>query len=235
MIPAFMEAVVKLDTGKLQKLGEVGRRKAASLRLATELQRLFGYLIKSNRRAVDTRRVTDEIVDDYGKPVKIHEQKDIGEFNINFLARIHDALELGKDNTCTKTPAALSPEAKKQFDRSVALGMSVLLPVSPDDLTKTFIYNTFFGSFQMVIKAKEKDGRPIELNTSTTFGQIIINASERDFYKGWQANYYTDIEDFQTASVLCWRTVGIYDKSKAGVLGGETASGALSANTETGV
>jgi ubiquitin carboxyl-terminal hydrolase 25/28 len=195
MIPEFMEAIAKLDITKK------GERKLRSLKLTMKLQRLFGYLINSNRKAVDTTAVTNEIVDDYGKSVRIHEQRDIGEFNINFLARIRDTLELGKEEGKVQVQMAINPESKKQLDRSIALGLSVLLPVSPEDLSKSFIYNTFFGSFLMPIKATDKDGKTIELSTSTTFGQIIISASEKDFYKEWETNYYTEIEDFQTNTV----------------------------------
>jgi len=205
MISAFTEAIIKLDiaNSKQKPYGAVkkGERKLRSLKLTIELQRLFGYLINSSRKAVDTTAVTNEIVDDYGEPVKIHEQKDIGEFSINFLARIHDALELNKEDNKVQVPININPESKKQLDRSIALGMSVSLAVNPEDLSKSFIYNTFFGSFLMLIKATEKDGKGIELSTNTTFGQIIINANEKDFYRGWRANYYTDIEDFQTNTV----------------------------------
>ena len=206
MLPLFMEAIsqVKIsNTGKiLAGKGKKNERKLHSLKLTIQLQRLFAYLTNSNRKAIDTTSVTDEIVDENGNPVRIHEQKDVGEFNINFLARINEALELGKENSFTKISNELDPDAKKQQERSIALGMSVSLPVDCHQLSKSFIYNTFFGSFLIITKANDKNGKPIELKANTTFGQIIINSHEKDIYKGWEKNYYSEIDDFQTSTVI---------------------------------
>ena len=140
------------------------------------------------------------LVDDSGNSIKVGEQKDVGEFNINLLARVHDALEIGKGSI--GIPTKRDPTSQREFDRSIALGMSTLLPVAPEDLCKSFIYNTFFGSSQIITKATDRDGKKIELKTEAAFGQVIVNAQERDIYKGWEANYYSEIDDFQTQSVL---------------------------------
>ena len=215
MLPTFMENIIKFkpdkrDIAALKEKVAQGAEKAkrevrklVSIELVAQLQRLFAYLSNSNRKCVDTRCVTSAVVDDFGKPVKIGEQKDVGEFNINFLARVHDALEVGKDNPLPVTPSKVETDtaAQKELERSVALGMSVLLPVAPEQLSKSFIYNTFFGSFAILTKAIDKDGKVIELKTNTTFGQIMVNACEKDIYSGWQKNYFNEVEDFQTPSV----------------------------------
>ncbi len=169
-----------------------------------QLKRLFAYLINSNRKCVEAQKVTAALVDDFGNPIKMGEQRDVGEFNINFLSRVHEALELASpEKTTTATPlldiAALS--ASRELTRSVAMGMSVLLPVTPEQLSKSFVYSTFFGSAVILTSAKEKNGEPVELQTQSTFGQVIVNAEEDNLYRGWQRNYYSEIEDFQTPKV----------------------------------
>ena len=46
----------------------------------------------SDKKYADPTGVLNSIVDEYGNPLHIGEQKDIGEFNNNFLARIQEGL-----------------------------------------------------------------------------------------------------------------------------------------------
>ena len=56
------------------------------------MKKLFAYLAKSDKKYADPSGVLHSIVDDFGNPIQIGEQKDIGEFNNNFLARIQEGL-----------------------------------------------------------------------------------------------------------------------------------------------
>lgn len=174
-------------------------RKATSVKLVNELQLLFAGLTASSRKSLPTAKVTANVMDDFGAIVDIGEQKDVGEFNMTFLARVHDALELSE--VVDRPDLPNNPAERKELERSIGLGLSVLLPISAEQLNKSFVYNTFFGSFSIVTKGRDLDGSEIELNTSTTFSQIIVSAGHEDLYKGWEANYYTEIDDFQTATV----------------------------------
>jgi hypothetical protein len=49
-------------------------------------------MILANRKYVDPTAVLKAVTDDYGNPVLIGEQRDIGEFNLNFLERIEEGL-----------------------------------------------------------------------------------------------------------------------------------------------
>jgi ubiquitin carboxyl-terminal hydrolase 25 len=53
---------------------------------------LFATLAISDKKYTDPSAVLHAIVDDYGNPIQIGEQKDIGEFNNTFLARIQEGL-----------------------------------------------------------------------------------------------------------------------------------------------
>lgn len=52
------------------------------------MKKLFAYLAKSDKKYADPSGVLNTIVDDFGNPISIGEQKDIGEFNGTLLARI---------------------------------------------------------------------------------------------------------------------------------------------------
>ena len=49
-------------------------------------------MILANRKYVDPTAVLKSVTDDYGNPVLIGEQRDIGDFNLNFLERIEEGL-----------------------------------------------------------------------------------------------------------------------------------------------
>jgi len=56
-------------------------------------------MILGNRKYVDPTPVLKAVTDDYGNPVLIGEQRDIGEFNLNFLERIEEGLGERKQET----------------------------------------------------------------------------------------------------------------------------------------
>lgn len=56
------------------------------------MKKLFATMAKSDRKYADPSGVLNAIVDDYGNRIQIGEQKDIGEFNNTFLARIQEGL-----------------------------------------------------------------------------------------------------------------------------------------------
>lgn len=49
-------------------------------------------MILSNRRYADPTDVLKSLVDDFGNPILVGDQKDIGEFNLNFLERVEEGL-----------------------------------------------------------------------------------------------------------------------------------------------
>ena len=49
-------------------------------------------MILANRRYVDPTQVLKSLVDDFGNRILVGEQKDIGEFNMNFIERLEEGL-----------------------------------------------------------------------------------------------------------------------------------------------
>eukprot|EP00826_Nyctotherus_ovalis_P057890 TRINITY_DN7930_c0_g1_i1.p1 TRINITY_DN7930_c0_g1~~TRINITY_DN7930_c0_g1_i1.p1 ORF type:complete len:209 (-),score=59.84 TRINITY_DN7930_c0_g1_i1:405-1031(-) len=198
MLPGFVETLSrfapdKFSLANLEKTIKKTKfnRIASSIDLISELQLLFGYLWNSNRSYVEVKGIAEKLVDDLGSPIRT---ADVNEFSRSLLLRLNEVLELERS-------APLSKELPDISDSQV-LGMSVLLPVIPEQLAKTFIYNTFFGTFQVTTKAIDKNGNEVELNTSKAFGHIEVKPIEETLYKCWEASYYHDIQNFHTPSVL---------------------------------
>ena len=45
------------------------------------MKKLFAFMTKSDKKYADPTGVLKSIVDDFGNPIEIGDQKDIGEFN----------------------------------------------------------------------------------------------------------------------------------------------------------
>jgi ubiquitin carboxyl-terminal hydrolase 25/28 len=106
-IPTFVRAILttEIHIDEEKKNGEEGKnnegngidqqiekRLKASKKLVLETKKLFATLSLGDKKYTDPSAVLHSIVDDYGNPIQIGEQKDIGEFNSTFLARIQEGL-----------------------------------------------------------------------------------------------------------------------------------------------
>ena len=56
------------------------------------MSKLLGQMIMSNKKYLDPKFVLKSLCDDFGNRIQIGEQKDIGEFNMNFIERIEEGL-----------------------------------------------------------------------------------------------------------------------------------------------
>jgi hypothetical protein len=72
-------------------------------------------MILANRKYVDPTQVLLAVTDDYGNPVHIGEQKDIGEFNLKLLECIEEGLgEKTKENLESLRLDGLSDSSKNR-------------------------------------------------------------------------------------------------------------------------
>lgn len=99
-----------LKSGGIDQQSEL--RYTKSKTLIKELQKLYGFMTKSNKMYANPTAVLKSLVDDYGNPIQIGEQKDIGEFNSTFLARIHDGLHADQILSNLRLKAKLDEEKK---------------------------------------------------------------------------------------------------------------------------
>ena len=61
--------------------------------LVNNLSGLFSKFVLLNQKYTEPSQVLKALVDDFGQPMMFGEQKDIGEFNLNFLERIEEGLQ----------------------------------------------------------------------------------------------------------------------------------------------
>ena len=78
------------------------------------LGRLFASMLMANRKYVDPTSVLRSLTDDFGHPISIGEQRDIGEFLLNFIERIEEGLGELKKQPAGKA-AGESPERVSEF------------------------------------------------------------------------------------------------------------------------
>ena len=60
--------------------------------MAENLSSLFSQMILVNKKYVDPTNVLKSLTDDFGNPVIVGEQRDLGEFNLNFLERLEEGM-----------------------------------------------------------------------------------------------------------------------------------------------
>eukprot|EP01016_Furgasonia_blochmanni_P005285 TRINITY_DN12056_c0_g1_i2.p1 TRINITY_DN12056_c0_g1~~TRINITY_DN12056_c0_g1_i2.p1 ORF type:complete len:192 (+),score=47.19 TRINITY_DN12056_c0_g1_i2:306-881(+) len=102
MIPSFVKEVLAFEEPDLEELkGPISKekdltkfRQKCSIGLTKNLQRLFALMIKSNKKYVDPSQVLQLLVDDQGNSIAVGDQKDISEYNMNFLARVIEGIQL---------------------------------------------------------------------------------------------------------------------------------------------
>lgn len=101
-LPNIQEKIIKFDPNKMPeqwqkindaKIDQVEKIKLIKSReMMIELRALFARMLLSNVKYQDPTKVLESIVDDNGAGISIYEQKDIGEFFLNFLDRMQDGL-----------------------------------------------------------------------------------------------------------------------------------------------
>lgn len=193
MIPGFAEFISRFPSTRcvfpktMENTGKT-KRKIMSLEIVEELQLLFGYLWNSNRRYVQSETISKKLADDCGNTMA----GDIGEYSKSLLLRINEAFELQESPLIE-----LSGNKESQM-----LGIPALPPIGTDQVSESFVSNSFFGSFKVFTQAIDKNGTETELVATNTFDRVVIKANKENLYKCWEASYFTNIDNFHTPSVI---------------------------------
>ncbi|CAG9334956.1 unnamed protein product [Blepharisma stoltei] len=169
-------------------------RKKASIKLVEAIQRLFAFLIRSNRKYADPSNVLNALVDDFGNHIEIGDQKDVGEFNMIFVARVEEGLK-------AKYPAEETKETEadgKKVDVPVFLRKQTLNLSSKELTISSIVSNLFYGNLAEFLYATEADGTPVVAKKSSVFGQILLDVEEGDLFSAWDASYHAQIEGYKT-------------------------------------
>ncbi|OMJ73378.1 hypothetical protein SteCoe_27967 [Stentor coeruleus] len=177
-IPKFVKEILsfRADPKKNTILSPV---QLASIRLIQELQFLFASMILGNKKYIDPGNVLDCLVDDSGNKIVIGEQKDVGEFNMNLVARIEEGLKI-------VTQIENIDEIPEVLDES--------------KLESNIVSQLFYAKQHEFVTAKEPDGENLTFNNTTIFGQLSLDVDQKELYRAWDNAYRNYIEEFTTPS-----------------------------------
>eukprot|EP00826_Nyctotherus_ovalis_P056856 TRINITY_DN7755_c0_g1_i15.p1 TRINITY_DN7755_c0_g1~~TRINITY_DN7755_c0_g1_i15.p1 ORF type:complete len:771 (+),score=212.17 TRINITY_DN7755_c0_g1_i15:500-2812(+) len=139
-------------------------------------------MIKSKRKYINPKALADLITACSDPSMMLGDEKDVGEFNINFLARIDETL--GKE----LRGSVLSSQYLNPSTRNRAF-----LRLSREN----FIARAFFGKLLILTReVNPASESPIEFKEETLFSQVMISPMAENIYQGWEANYFSEISEF---------------------------------------
>ena len=161
--------------------------KSPNIKLIEELQFLFASMILGNKKCIDPSNVLDTLLDETGNQIQVGEQKDIGEFNINFIARIEEGLKAAhsfKSVEAVKEPLASLPlDEEKKFRNVENLNL---------------VSQLFYAKQQEFVTAEEVDGEQVEFKNCSMFGQLSLDVNEKDLHRAWDKAYHNFIDEYMT-------------------------------------
>ncbi|KAL4453036.1 hypothetical protein ABPG73_015873 [Tetrahymena malaccensis] len=207
-IPKFMETIMnyriptQINMTTLSQ--ERQKRISASINLVSHLQRLFGYLILSDKKYADPKQVLENIVDDQGNRIILGDQKDIGEFNLQFLERVQEGLNYvqGKaydfsnqngsankqQSICVDLLDSQSEQKKGSLKKKIAF--------LPSEDEESVISQLFFGKKKEFITYYQ-EGTFKQFYEENVFLPIILDLQYQDLYTSWEHHNTFYIEDFK--------------------------------------
>lgn len=160
--------------------------KSPNIKLIEELQLLFASMILGNKKCIDPSNVLDTLLDETGKQIQVGEQKDIGEFNINFIARIEEGLKAAHSFKAPEGPSdllGLALDEEKRFKKVENLNL---------------VSQLFYAKQQEFVTAEELDGEQVEFKNCSMFGQLSLDVNEKDLHRAWDKAYHNFIEEYMT-------------------------------------
>eukprot|EP00347_Sterkiella_histriomuscorum_P010153 403377401 len=210
----FQESVKQLNQ---QVQDEIARKRLRySKQLVLYLSKLLGQMILSNKKYLDPTFVLKSLTDDFGNRILIGEQKDIGEFNMNFIERIEEGLgesvkiedsnifeeeqkqmhKMLSQTVDRKSSLVMDPytfteeEQKRQFNASQQIDKKQLQP-------KNTIHENFFGGKVTLIKVlKEQQAPQIVSEKQEKLGSIFLNIDHQNLYEAWNEAFLDQVSGF---------------------------------------
>lgn len=143
-------------------------------------------MIRSHRKYLDPTAVLAALVDDFGNPIQIGDEKDVGEFNMILISRIEDGLKIGHSED-----SGIETFSLKRKDSLTPLQESRLLD---EGIVTTF----FYGKQIEELHFQESSGEPVNMVVNAIFGQVMLDVEEKDLYYAWDSACHSEIEEFIT-------------------------------------
>ncbi|EAS07365.3 ubiquitin carboxy-terminal hydrolase (macronuclear) [Tetrahymena thermophila SB210] len=183
----------RLDFNKLTKyLGEQkSKRVIASINLVVHLQRLFSFMVLSDKKFFNPTNLLKNIVNDFGERLKIGDQQDIGEFNLTFLSRVEEGL-IYSENNVTKLEDKWLAESSSQNSQASCDTQSNQEEFEEDKRIKSL----FFGK-RTQVSIFYQDEQEIKHQESQQFSSIYLQTECKDLISAWEEQRNYTVDDFK--------------------------------------
>ncbi|KNC53974.1 ubiquitin carboxyl-terminal hydrolase [Thecamonas trahens ATCC 50062] len=150
-----------------------------ALRFVQEMQRLFGFLSLTTRKALDVRKVMNTLLAADGKPISMGAQQDAQEFHMRFMQRLEEAFDIDfAARTAGASTEAASPPAEQQQQL----------------LSRANVIRALFqGKVVSVRRGNEADGTPFESVSTESFAEIMVPLAD---------NIYDALDEYTAPSTI---------------------------------
>ncbi|KAL4510751.1 hypothetical protein ABPG72_004905 [Tetrahymena utriculariae] len=183
----------RLNFSKLTKyLGEQkSKRINASINLVVHLQRLFSFMVLSDKKFFNPTNLLKNIVNDFGERLKIGDQQDIGEFNLTFLSRVEEGL-IYSDNNITKLEDKWLADSSHQNSQASTDTQSSQEENEEDKRIKSL----FFGK-RTQVSIFYQDEQEVKHQESQQFSSIYLQTECKDLISAWEEQRTYTVDDFK--------------------------------------
>lgn len=128
------------------------RTKACTV-FAEQLAFLLSRMVRLNKKYTEPSNVLRALVDDFGEPLKVGEQKDIGEFNLNFLQRVEEGFGERVKTGCEDEHLSFMERVLEEARPLDVMRQSSIIDEAPKE-TRDTIFKLFFGKVVQILKVK---------------------------------------------------------------------------------
>ncbi|KAM3127725.1 hypothetical protein pb186bvf_020157 [Paramecium bursaria] len=169
--------------GMIMKNEAKAKRIQSSMKLVVQLQRLFAYLTYTNRRYVDPFAVFLNVVDEFGNRFQLGDQKDLAEFNSQFIACVDEGLKYDETKVTQAEFTVLEQPQDLTQSQIISKTPSIVLFYSINQVS-----NLFFGKTKEFIKFNINQQEKELEDSEQVFLQIILNVIHKNLYSAWEAH-----------------------------------------------
>ena len=217
-IPEFVELILKYnpENAEEQKESADPNDKSKKSDFIKNLRYLFTTLIKSNKKYQDASSVLKELRDEFGNTIPIGDQKDIGEFHLNFINCLFESMkpksialfpedkkeeEKKQDSNKDKEDdTAMAVDQKDPSDEEIIQKEALDVALSAELAVINQINSIFSGKYQQIV-SYELNGELRESISSSNFNTIYLDWTQKDLYSAWEDNFEDEVENYKPDDV----------------------------------
>ncbi|EGR31008.1 ubiquitin carboxyl-terminal hydrolase family protein, putative [Ichthyophthirius multifiliis] len=145
------------------------------IQLVQEMQNLYGHLIGSEKMYADPSDIVKNILDENGEQYQIGNQQDIGEFNINLLARINEGLLYSRKQQVKKLSNSNNNNNNNNMEMEELVYSQNLSQNNNDDIISRITINQEENNSELTVSKSFQLNMSVEtVVTQQFFGKVFI-------------------------------------------------------------